>query len=108
MVCAKPVSRLVRVITTPGTLDPDGSVTVPTTLASCASAKKGKHQSIAPRTRTCLKPNFLNRVATLRIRTNLREFIKLPPHPDCYFVSPLLYGVPRGGWWQYPLEPTLI
>src|SRR5882724_7510529 len=83
MVCVKPVSRLVRVITTPGTTDPEGSVTVPTTLASCASARKGKDQSNAPRISTCRKPNFLNRVAMLRILTDVNEFMTLPPHPDC-------------------------
>src|SRR5205085_3985320 len=61
MVCTRPVSVFVIVIFTFAITDPEGSVTVPTRVASCANACKERPKNSATRATRCRFPNHFAR-----------------------------------------------
>src|SRR5215831_12892401 len=74
-VLVRPVSTCVTVTVTFGIAAPDGSVTVPTMVPSCADAKNVTPRRSKAKTTTCETENLLKRCPTLRKRKDVIQFI---------------------------------
>src|SRR6516162_8265576 len=70
-----PVSTCVTVTVTFGIAAPDGSVTVPTMVPSCADAKNVTPRRSKARTTTCETEHLLKRCPKLRKRKDVIQFI---------------------------------
>src|SRR6516225_5574552 len=71
----RPVSTCVMVTVTFGIAAPDGSVTVPTMVPSCADARNVTPTRSKAKTTTCETENLPKRCATLRKRKDVIPFI---------------------------------
>src|SRR2546423_15697553 len=81
MVRTRPVSTFVMVIFTLAITDPLGSVTVPTTVASCAIAENETPRTSTQRSTACCNPILLIERITLRVHNEERIFIAIR-HPS--------------------------
>src|SRR5215475_8462969 len=79
------VSTLVAVTFAPGIAEPEGSVIVPTTVASCANAREDSPKNKTPSIAAWRKLKLLNKRATADTHTEERKFIFRPPPPVIWY-----------------------
>src|SRR6185369_17638526 len=79
------VSTLVTVTFAPGIAEPDGSVMVPTTVASCAKAREESPKNKTPSIIAWRILKDFNARATTDTHTEERKFIFRPPPPVIWY-----------------------
>src|SRR3954452_2889981 len=85
MVREAAVSTLVAVTFAPGIAEPDGSVMVPTTVASCAKAREDNPKNKTPSITAWRVLKDFNAWATADTHTDKRKFIFRPPPPVIWY-----------------------
>src|ERR1700730_3618426 len=79
------VSTIVAVTFAPGIAETDGSVMVPTTVASCAKAREDRPKNKTPSIAAWRKLKLLTAQATADTHTEERKFIFRPPPPVIWY-----------------------